>query len=107
MLAVALAFGPVEPVLAFCTKFVQLVSKGWAPNRTIEFRFADDPLLDPFTRTCISAGLQLWSGTNSVTIVPGSSQSTDYVKRTGILGDLISWEDGVYGTSKSVFSGGA
>jgi hypothetical protein len=29
------------------------------------------------------------------------------VKRTGILGDLISWEDGVYGTSKSVFSGGA
>jgi hypothetical protein len=29
------------------------------------------------------------------------------LKRTGILGDLISWEDGVYGTSKSVFSGGA
>lgn len=29
------------------------------------------------------------------------------VKRTGILGDLISWEDGVYGTSKSVFAGGA
>ena len=24
------------------------------------------------------------------------------MKRTGILGDLISWEDGVYGTSKSV-----
>ena len=29
------------------------------------------------------------------------------MKRTGILGDLISWEDGVYGTSESVFSGGA
>ena len=29
------------------------------------------------------------------------------LKRTGILGDLISWEDGVYGTSKSVFAGGA
>jgi hypothetical protein len=28
-------------------------------------------------------------------------------KRTGILGDLVSWEDGVYGTSKSVFAGGA
>jgi hypothetical protein len=31
----------------------------------------------------------------------------DEVKRTGILGDLISWEDGVYGTSTSVFGGGA
>ena len=30
-----------------------------------------------------------------------------YVNRTGFLGDLIAWEDGVYGTSKSVFSGGA
>lgn len=29
------------------------------------------------------------------------------MKRTGFLGDLISWEDGVYGTSESVFSGGA
>ena len=29
------------------------------------------------------------------------------VNRTGFLGDLISWEDGVYGTSKSVFPGGA
>ena len=29
------------------------------------------------------------------------------LNRTGFLGDLISWEDGVYGTSKSVFSGGA
>jgi hypothetical protein len=29
------------------------------------------------------------------------------LKRTGFLGDLISWEDGVYGTSKSVFAGGA
>jgi hypothetical protein len=29
------------------------------------------------------------------------------LKRTGILGDLISWEDGVYGTSESVFAGGA
>ena len=29
------------------------------------------------------------------------------VNRTGFLGDLIAWEDGVYGTSKSVFSGGA
>ena len=30
-----------------------------------------------------------------------------YLNRTGFLGDLIAWEDGVYGTSKSVFSGGA
>ena len=29
------------------------------------------------------------------------------LNRTGFLGDLISWEDGVYGTFKSVFSGGA
>ena len=29
------------------------------------------------------------------------------VNRTGFLGDLIAWEDGVYGTSKSVFSGSA
>lgn len=29
------------------------------------------------------------------------------MKRTGFLGDLISWEDGVYGTSESVFAGGA
>ena len=29
------------------------------------------------------------------------------LNRTGFLGDLIAWEDGVYGTSKSVFSGGA
>ena len=28
------------------------------------------------------------------------------VNRTGFLGDLITWEDGVYGTSKSVFAGG-
>ena len=31
----------------------------------------------------------------------------DVLNRTGFLGDLIAWEDGVYGTSKSVFSGGA
>ena len=31
----------------------------------------------------------------------------DLVNRTGFLGDLIAWEDGVYGTFKSVFSGGA
>jgi transposase len=29
------------------------------------------------------------------------------LNRTGFLGDLISWEDGVYGTSESVFAGGA
>ena len=29
------------------------------------------------------------------------------LNRTGNLGDFISWEDGVYGTSKSVFPGGA
>ena len=29
------------------------------------------------------------------------------LNRTEFLGDLIAWEDGVYGTSKSVFSGGA
>ena len=29
------------------------------------------------------------------------------MNRTEFLGDLIAWEDGVYGTSKSVFSGGA
>ena len=28
------------------------------------------------------------------------------MNRTGILGGLISWEDGVYGTSKSVCPGG-
>ena len=28
------------------------------------------------------------------------------LNRTGFLGDLIAWEDGVYGTSKSVFPGG-
>jgi len=28
------------------------------------------------------------------------------LNRTGILGGLISWEDGVYGTSKSVCTGG-
>ena len=30
-----------------------------------------------------------------------------HLNRTGFLGDLIAWEDGVYGTSKSVFSGSA
>ena len=34
-------------------------------------------------------------------------ESNQLVNRTGFLGDLISWEDGVYGTSESVFSGGA
>ena len=29
------------------------------------------------------------------------------LNRTGFLGDLIAGEDGVYGTSKSVFSGSA
>ena len=29
------------------------------------------------------------------------------VNRTGFLGDFIAWEDGVYGTFKSIFSGGA
>ena len=33
--------------------------------------------------------------------------AVDALTRTGFLGDLISWEDGVYGTFKSVFSGGA
>ena len=38
----------------------------------------------------------------------GSLRGTVTVlNRTGFLGDLISWEDGVYGTSKSVFPGGA
>ena len=32
---------------------------------------------------------------------------TAEMKRTDFLGDLISWEDGVDGTSKSVFTGGA
>ncbi len=27
------------------------------------------------------------------------------MNRTGFLGGLISWEDGVYGTFKSVFAG--
>ena len=27
------------------------------------------------------------------------------LNRTGCLGDLMAWEDGVYGTFKSVFSG--
>ena len=31
----------------------------------------------------------------------------DSLNRTEFLGDLIAWEDGVYGTSKSVFSGSA
>ena len=35
------------------------------------------------------------------------NQGTIEMNRTGFLGDLIAWEDGVYGTSKSVFSGGA
>ena len=34
-------------------------------------------------------------------------QAIAVLNRTGFLGDLIAWEDGVYGTSKSVFSGGA
>ena len=33
--------------------------------------------------------------------------SQSVVKRTGFSRDLISWEDGVYGTSESVFTGGA
>ena len=31
----------------------------------------------------------------------------DDLNRTGFLGDLIAWEDGVYGASKSGFSGSA
>ena len=37
----------------------------------------------------------------------GRDRSQTALNRTGFLGDLITWEDGVYGTSKSVFSGGA
>ena len=36
-----------------------------------------------------------------------ASGATITMNRTGNVGDLISWEDGVYGTSKSVFPGGA
>ena len=32
------------------------------------------------------------------------SVEEETVNRTGFLGDLIAWEDGIYGTSKSVFS---
>ena len=38
---------------------------------------------------------------------PDTGIGTTLLNRTGFLGDLIAWEDGVYGTSKSVFSGGA
>ena len=37
----------------------------------------------------------------------GLTLFTSGLNRTGFLGDLIAWEDGVYGTSKSVFSGSA
>ena len=40
-------------------------------------------------------------------VITGRSSTGKSVKRPGFLGDLISWEDGVDGTSKSVFSGGA
>ncbi len=40
-------------------------------------------------------------------IVPACVYAYLGLKRTGFLGDLISWEDGVYGTSESVFTGGA
>lgn len=45
-----------------------------------------------------------WAAIQSIAGKLGCSAE---VKRTGFLGDLISWEDGVYGTSKSVFAGGA
>ena len=41
------------------------------------------------------------------TLRPQCPTVTYGLNRTGFLGDLIAWEDGVYGTSKSVFSGGA
>ena len=37
----------------------------------------------------------------------GAERLLIILNRTGFLRDLITWEDGVYGTSKSVFSGGA
>jgi hypothetical protein len=36
-----------------------------------------------------------------------ANRSGTFLNRTGFLGDLISWEDGVNGTSKSIFAGGA
>ena len=45
-------------------------------------------------------------GPIEASLLPDSDDS-HFVNRTGFLGDLIAWEDGVYGTSKSVFSGGA
>ena len=38
---------------------------------------------------------------------PYKNTKANKLNRTGFLGDLIAWEDGVYGTSKSVFSGSA
>ena len=37
----------------------------------------------------------------------GQKTARARMNRTGFLGDLIAWEDGVYGTSTSVFSGSA
>ena len=49
------------------------------------------------------AAMETLAASDAVTAIgPGT-----IVKPTGILGDLISWEDGIYGTSKSVFAGGA
>ena len=38
---------------------------------------------------------------------PCRKSASSRLNRTGFLGDLIAWEDGVYGTSKAVFARGA
>ena len=47
---------------------------------------------------------------NGILFSESALRATHFIEllnRTGFLGDLIAWEDGVYGTSKSVFSGSA
>jgi hypothetical protein len=52
-------------------------------------------------RECLARGIEV------VTVVAPPELFLVDLKRPGFLGDLISWEDGVYRTSESVFAGGA
>ena len=72
---------------------------GYGPEAGAPLVEHPDVALVSFTGSC---GVGRW-----IAETAGRRLAKVCLNRTGFLGDLIAWEDGVYGTSKSGFSGSA
>jgi hypothetical protein len=88
-------------ILGHCSAGIQAGNDRWAIADWGAYHGFDNPRNQPLTRVRLNDPMPRGAAATSTNSPAGR------VKRTGFLGDLISWEDGVYGTSESVLAGGA